>query len=41
MPVMANDPSDITRFALHRLVAALINLVESPLDQVMMYEQVS
>lgn len=40
MPNLAEDPSDIARFALHRLVATLLSLVQGPWERVALYEQV-
>jgi hypothetical protein len=41
MPNLAENPSDVARFALHRLVATLLSLVKESQDKVTLYEQVS
>jgi hypothetical protein len=41
MPNLAENPSDVARFALHRLVATLLSLVKEPQDKITLYEQVS
>lgn len=38
--MMAQDPSDISRTAFHRLVGAIIALVESRDSRAMLFEQV-
>lgn len=40
MPNMVDDPSDTTRFALHRLIGTLISLVDIPKDRITLYDQV-
>lgn len=40
MPNLAEDPSPVARFALHRLVATLVSLVKEPKDRISLYEQV-
>ncbi|KAJ9115245.1 hypothetical protein QFC20_001112 [Naganishia adeliensis] len=39
MPNLPEDPSDVARFALHRLFAALLSLVKDPEDRITLYEQ--
>lgn len=40
MPNMANDPSNTTRFALHRLFGTLLSLVGNPKYRIELYQQV-